>query len=137
MTSSASPYALALFTAFALIGCLPTGQDGTSSSSGGSSGSSGSSGDGGAEGGTTTAGQACLDTATAFATAAKRCGGDYDAERTAFIKDLANGDCNSVSIRNEAELRNQCIPSFASISCSDLTQQRFAPSCAEQIIRDK
>ena len=56
--------------------------------------------------GTTIAGKACLDTATAYATAAQRCGGDYDAERAAFIRDLANGDCDSVSIRNETELRN-------------------------------
>jgi hypothetical protein len=131
-----SPFALAFFTAFALLGCLPTGQEGTSSSSGG--GTSGSTGDGGSsDAGHTAAGKACLDTATAFATAAKRCGGDYDAERAAFIRDLANGDCDAVSIRNETELRSGCIPSFARISCSDLMQQRFAPSCAEQIIRSK
>jgi hypothetical protein len=139
MTLPFRPYALAWFTAFALLGCLPTEGGGTSSSSGGTSGSSGSTGDGGSSGdaGTTTAGKACLDTASAFATAAQRCGGDYDAERAAFIRDLANGDCDAVSIRNETELRSGCIPSFARISCSDLMQQRFAPSCAEQIIRSK
>jgi hypothetical protein len=133
-----SPFALAFFTAFALLGCLPTDGGGTSSSSGGASGSSGS-GDAGSSGdaGHTSAGKACLDTATAYATAAKRCGGDYDAERAAFIRDLANGDCDAVSIRNETELRSGCIPAFASISCFDLKQQQFPPACAEQIIRDK
>ena len=87
--------------------------------------------------GVSKAGQACLDTADAFAAAAMRCGGDPVAEKKAFIRDLANGDCDSVSIRNESELRSGCIPSFSTISCRDLTQQRFAPSCAEQIIRSK
>lgn len=119
-----------------LLACLPLDNTGTSSGSASSSGGSSATADGG-EGGTTTAGIACLDTATAYATAAKRCGGDYDAERAAFIRDLANGDCNAVSIRNEAELRSQCIPSFSTISCADLTNQRFAPGCAEQIIRTK
>jgi hypothetical protein len=123
--------------ASALVACLPLDNTGSSSGSASSSGgSSGSTSDGG-DGGGTTAGKACLDTATAYATAAQRCGGNYDAERTAFINDLANGDCNSVSIRNETELRSQCIPSFSTISCADLTNQRFAPSCAEQIIRSK
>jgi hypothetical protein len=119
------------------LACLPLDNTGTSSGSASSSGgSSGSATDGG-EAGTTTAGIACQDMATAFATAAQRCGGDYNAERTAFISNLANGDCNSVSIRNEAELRSGCIPSFSVIACDALTNQRFDPTCAEQIIRSK
>ena len=129
MRMPASPLALAL------LGCLPLDNTGTSSGSASSTGGSTSTDAG--DGGTTVAGKACLDTATAFATAAQRCGGDYAAERAAFIRDLANGDCDAVSIRNETELRGQCIPSFSTISCADLTQQRFAPSCAEQIIRSK
>jgi len=141
MRMPASPVATVLCAGLALaltlLACLPLDNTGSSSGSASSSGgSSGSAADGG-EAGTTTAGLACLDTATAFATAAKRCGGDYEAERAAFIRDLANGDCNSVSIRNESELRTQCIPSFRTISCADLTNQRFAPSCAEQIIRSQ
>jgi hypothetical protein len=121
---------LAMFAALATTGCAP--QDGTGTSGGTSPGSSGTSAsDGGA---TTTAGQACLDTAAAFATAAKRCGGNYDAEHAAFIRDLAGGDCNSVSIRNESELRRQCLPSLTRITCDALTNQRFDPSCAEQVI---
>lgn len=118
--------------ALAMLACIPLDDPGTSSSSGGSSTDAGDGGEAG-----TLAGKACLDTATAYATAAQRCGGNFDIERTAFIRDLANGDCDSVTIRNETELRTQCIPSFDRISCADLTQQRFPPSCAEQIIRTK
>lgn len=139
MRMPASPVTIALLAgpvlAVTLIACLPLDNTGTSSGSASSSG--GTTADAGEGGANTTAGLACLDTATAFATAAKRCGGDYDAERAAFIRDLASGDCNLVSIRNEAELRSQCIPSFSTISCANLTNQRFAPSCAEQIIRSK
>ena len=140
MRTPDSPVAVVLCAGFALglvpLACLPLDNTGSSSGSASSSGGSSGSADGG-EAGATMAGVACQDTATAYATAARRCGGNYDAERTAFINDLANGDCNSVSIRNETELRSQCIPSFGTISCADLTNQRFAPSCAEQIIRGK
>lgn len=136
--SSTSPrplraFTLATFTALAVLGCAP--QDGTGTSSGASGSSGSSSGDGGAA--TTTAGKACFDTAAAFATAAKRCGGNYDAEYAAFVRDLAGGDCNSVSIRNEAELRNQCFPSLGRITCDALRSSRFDPSCAEQILRSR
>jgi hypothetical protein len=127
------PLILAFSAALLVLGCVE--QPGTGTSSGTSASSGGTSGSGTDGGSVTAAGKACLDTAAAFATAAQRCGGNYDAERTAFIRDLANGDCNAVSIRNEAELRSGCIPSFSTIRCSDLKQQRFAPSCAEQIIR--
>lgn len=119
---------------FLHVGCLP--QDGTGASSASSSGST-TAGDAGDSGATTAAGQACLDTADAFAKASARCGGDYTAARKAAIRDLASGDCDSVTIRNEAELRRQCFPALASIGCADLTNQRFAPSCAEQIVRSK
>lgn len=123
------PLALAGFAALAVLGCAP--QDGTGSSSG-TSGSSGSSRDSGV---VTTAGKACVDTATAFATAAKRCGGNFDAEYAAFIRSTAGGDCDSTSIRNESELRRQCLPSLGRITCDALKNQRLDPSCAEQIIR--
>ena len=71
-----------------------------------------------------------------YATAAKRCGGNYDAERAAFIRDLANGDCTTVNIRSYSEL-SKCLPTFQSISCTNLTEQRFDPSCAELIVRSK
>lgn len=127
------PLTLATFAALAILGCIE--QPGTGTSGGSSSSSSGSSdADGGA---TTAAGKACLDLAAAIATAAQRCGGDYDAERTAFIRNLAGGDCDSVTIRNESELRSLCLPSFSRISCADLTNARFVPGCAEQIIRNR
>jgi hypothetical protein len=129
----AGPLALASLAALALVGCLP--QDGTGTS-GGTSGSTGSSGTTAGDGGSTTAaGKACLDAAAQFATAAARCGSSYDAEYAAFIRDLAGGDCNAVSIRNEAELRSQCFPSLAQIACDALKNQRFDPSCAGQILR--
>lgn len=132
MRSRLTPYGFATFAALGILGCLPTTTDQTSSGS--TASSSGTSSDGG-DGGVSAAGQACLDEADAFAAAAMRCGGDPVAEKKAFIKALANGDCDSVSIRNEAELRSGCIPSFSTIGCDDLKNQRFAPSCAEQIIR--
>jgi hypothetical protein len=133
MRSRLTPYGFATFAALGILGCLPTTDQ--TSSSGSTASSSGTTTT--ADSGVSAAGQACLDTADAFAAAAMRCGGDPVAEKKAFIRDLANGDCESVSIRNEAELRSRCIPSFTTISCTDLTQQRFAPSCAEQIIRSK
>lgn len=135
------PLRLLLATHLSLLALVPTAclpQDGTgtsaSSSGGGSSGTSDAAADGGAA---TAAGKACLDTVDAFAKAQQRCGGDYTAGRNAALRDLANGDCESVTIRNERELRAQCLPSLASISCADLANQRFAPSCAEQIVRTK
>lgn len=132
MRTLLTPLGFATFAALGILGCLPT-----TDQTGSSGGTSGGTADSGADGSVSRAGQACLDTADAYAAAAMRCGGDQAAERKAFIDDLANGDCNSVSIRNEAELRSGCIPSFTTIGCADLMNQRFAPSCAEQIIRSK
>jgi hypothetical protein len=120
-----------------LVGCLPTDAPGSSSSSG-STGSSGATATDGGDGGKVSAAeQACLDFATVYAGAAMRCGGDADAERKAFIKDVAGGDCADVTIRNETELRGMCFPSFTVIDCASLTNARFDPSCAEQIQRSK
>lgn len=110
------------------LGCLPP--DGT-----GTGGSGGTSNDAGEGGSASAAGRACLDTADAFGKAQQRCGGDYEAGRNAIIRDLAKGDCESVTIRNERELRGQCLPSLARSSCADIQNQRFDPSCAEQIVR--
>jgi hypothetical protein len=134
MRTPAHAFVVLLGVGLAPLACLPL--DNTGSSSGSASSSGAAPVDGG-EAGTTTAGIACQDMATAFATAAQRCGGNYAAERTAFISDFANGDCNSVSIRNEAELRSGCIPSFSVIACDAFSNQRFDPTCAEQLIRSK
>lgn len=102
-----------------------------------SSSSGGSVADAGADGAKVTASaQACLDTADAFAKAQARCGEDYEASRKAVVRNLANGDCDTVSIRNETELRSRCFPSLMTISCADLTNQRFSPSCAGQILQE-
>jgi hypothetical protein len=135
MRTLLTPLGFATFAALGILGCLPTTDQG--SSGGTTASSSGGSADSGADGSLSRAGQACLDTANAFAAAAMRCGGDAVAEKKAFIRDLANGDCDSVAIRDEAQLRSGCIPSFATISCDALTNQRFDPTCAEQLIRSK
>ncbi|MBX3191759.1 MAG: hypothetical protein KF819_32515 [Labilithrix sp.] len=99
-------------------------------------GPGGGSADGGPDGSPiTAAGQACLDMADAYAGAASRCGDNFSAARTQFITNLANGDCNTVSIRNESELRSRCFPSFSVIGCADFKNGRYDPSCAEQIVR--
>ncbi len=115
------------------VACITT-DTGTSSSST-SSGSTGTTADGGAA---TAAGKACVDTADAFAKAQVRCGAtDYAAAKAAVIRDLANGDCETVTIRNETELRTGCFPALASIRCANLANQQFPPSCAGQIVREK
>jgi len=107
----------------------------TSSSSASSGGATDAAADGG---GATAAGKACLDTADAFAKAQVRCGAtDYAAAKAAVIRDLANGDCESVTIRNEAELRSGCLPALATVSCANLANQQFPPACAGQIVREK
>jgi hypothetical protein len=113
------------------VGCI----DAQNTSSSSASSSSGATADGGAA---TAAGKACLDTADAFAKAQVRCGAiDYAAARAAVIRDLANGDCESVTIRKESELRAGCLPALATLSCANLANQRFPPACAEQIVRAK
>jgi len=115
------------------VACI---DDGTGTGTRSSSGSTAA--DGGNASTSTAAGRACLDTADAFAKAQVRCsGGDLTAARTAFIRTLANGDCETVTIRNERELRTGCIPVLATISCDALTNQRFPPACAGQIVSEK
>lgn len=131
---SARPLTLAAIAAVAILGCVTQdGSPGTGGTGGTTEGActSASASDAGA----TVSGKACLDTALAFAQAAQRCGGNCEVERTAVIRELADGDCNAVSIRNEAELRTRCFPSLTQISCDALKNQRFDPSCAGQIIK--
>lgn len=114
-----------------LAGCLPAPDSGSSSGKANDGGSDSAT----AKPATTRDGQACLDMAQAYAYVGERCGDTFEGAGTKFVNTLAGGDCNKVSIRNEAELRNQCIPSFASLSCSDYVNGRFAPSCAGQILQ--
>jgi hypothetical protein len=114
------------------VACITTDTTGTSSSTSSSSGGATDSGV------ATAAGKACVDTADAFAKAQVRCGAtDYAAAKAAVIRDLANGDCDTVTIRNETELRTGCFPALASLSCANLANQQFPPSCAGQIVREK
>lgn len=108
-----------------LVGCIDDGTtDGTSSSSSGST-----TGDAG----TTTSAKACDDTATALANAQVRCGdGDFAALKSTAISQLAGGNCNNVSVRDQTQLYSGCIPSFSTISCDDLENGRLDPTCAEQ-----
>ena len=118
------------------VACITTDGTGTSSSSSTSSGSTGTAATD--SGVATAAGKACVDTADAFAKAQVRCGAtDYAAAKAAVIRDLANGDCDSVTILDEAQLRARCLPALATISCADLANQQFPPACAGQIIRAK
>ena len=116
------------------VACITTDGSGTSSST-----SSGSTGTAATDSGVATAaGKACIDTADAFAKAQVRCGAtDYAAAKAAVIRDLANGDCDSVTILDEAQLRRNCLPALATISCTALANQQFPPACAGQIIREK
>lgn len=78
---------------------------------------------------------ACLDTADAVAKAAQRCGMDYKATYDGFVISAANGSCsNVVSVRDEAALRNVCLPSIAAESCSDLFAGTLDPSCQGQLL---
>lgn len=115
------------------VACI---DDGTGTSTSSSSGSTAA--DGGDASTSTAAGRACLDTADAFAKAQVRCsGGDLAAARSAFIRTLANGDCETVTIRNERELRTGCLPVLATIACEALTNGRLPPPCAGQILSEK
>jgi hypothetical protein len=80
--------------------------------------------------------KACEDTADAVAKAAQRCGQDYQANYKAFIQAGAGGNCsNVVSIRDETELRQSCLPSLATISCEDLLAAKISASCNAQLQR--
>ena len=83
----------------------------------------------------TTQEQACLDTADAVAKAAQRCGGDYQANFDAFVKNAALGNCaNVIQVRDEAALRQTCIPSFTTIQCPALTAGTLDPTCKSQLV---
>ncbi|MDB5218549.1 MAG: hypothetical protein JWO86_6476 [Myxococcaceae bacterium] len=79
---------------------------------------------------------ACLDVIDAFARTAERCGADYATEHDRLVQRDAAGDCKNVrSIRDERTLRGTCIPFVKSQSCSDFTNGKLDPTCAEQLQR--
>lgn len=80
--------------------------------------------------------QGCLDLAAAYADAFARCGEDPDLLYGAFIKQVVNGSCENVyRLRDEKELREECIPWFESVTCEELYDpyMEFPSSCEWQL----
>jgi hypothetical protein len=87
---------------------------------------------------------ACFDTVEALARAAERCNLEYKRSYDLALLKNANGDCQNVtSVRNEAQLRNVCIPSLATTACSTIENAidpakpaaELHPSCSTQLQR--
>lgn len=80
--------------------------------------------------------RACLDTVTALAKAAERCGEELPRVYDQQLASIAGGDCKNVtSVRDEASLRAECIPSLTTSSCSNILAGNHDPSCAAQLVR--
>jgi hypothetical protein len=78
--------------------------------------------------------QACEEVADAVAAAAKRCGQDYQVNHDAFEKNLPGGSCSGIKhVRDINALKSTCIPSLASVSCSDLMAAKIDASCLGQL----
>lgn len=92
---------------------------------------------GGADGGDPSREEvACVDTATAVAEAAVRCGQAYQPNYDAFVQAAAGGDCgNIIQVRDEMTLRDVCIPSLQTVACGDLAAGRIDDSCRDQLLR--
>ncbi|WP_394833442.1 hypothetical protein LVJ94_43745 [Pendulispora rubella] len=77
--------------------------------------------------------KACTDLGEAFAKAYSRCTTlTYQEVYDLYIAEAGGPTCPKVvSIRDEGELRGQCIPWFGSVACADL--QTTHPSCKEQL----
>ncbi len=84
------------------------------------------------------ASQACLEMADVVANAAVRaCAQPYQANYDAFIQSAAAGDCRNVKlIRDEAALRNVCLPWFDTATCAQLSAVSTVPAeCKSQLLR--
>ena len=80
--------------------------------------------------------KACLDTVEGIARAAERCGQSYQANYDAGLKSAAGGDCkNVIGIRDEAALRQTCLPSLQTVPCPDLLAGKVDASCGKQLQR--
>jgi hypothetical protein len=76
---------------------------------------------------------ACNDTCVTDAGGPTPC--TYQQEHDGFIIAAANGDCKNITaIRDEAALRNTCLPSLQTISCADLKAPNLDPSCKMQLL---
>jgi hypothetical protein len=79
---------------------------------------------------------ACLDICEALARAGERCGLEYKRVYDQMLRDVANGDCKNVSgIRDEAELRDACIPALAKEACTKVVAGEHDASCSKQLQR--
>lgn len=80
--------------------------------------------------------RACLDTVTALATAAARCGEEYQRVYDQQLQAIAGGDCKTVtSIRDESSLRNDCLPTLKTAACPDILAGTYPSTCAGQLER--
>lgn len=80
--------------------------------------------------------RACLDTCEALARAGERCGLEYKRVYDRSLRDVANGDCKNVSgIRDEALLRDACIPALATEACANVVAGQHDASCSKQLQR--
>ncbi len=82
--------------------------------------------------------QACLDTADALAGSAQRCGYDYQANFDAFVSSAAAGDCkNIVAVRDKSSLYAECIPYMQALTCEQVSSGNLnlPASCNDQLLR--
>jgi hypothetical protein len=87
--------------------------------------------------GSSSSAQACMDVATAVAKAAQRCGADYHTSYNQFVQSAANGNCsNVVQVRDSNALYQTCIPSFMTISCTDLMAGNIDATCRAQLLHN-
>ncbi|UJR86100.1 hypothetical protein [Sandaracinus amylolyticus] len=82
---------------------------------------------------------ACNDTVQVFGDAIVRCGLDEGASRDDLERQIEStvtmtqGCERVVSIRDEAELREECLPALETVACADLSAGTLPPSCRAQI----
>ena len=80
--------------------------------------------------------KACLDVVEALARAGERCSLEYARIYDQILHDVANGDCKNVmSIRDEALLRDVCLPALATEACPKVTSGDHDASCSKQLQR--
>lgn len=80
--------------------------------------------------------RACDDIVDALAAAGERCGLEYARVRDATLATVAAGDCKNVtSIRDERQLREECLPSLARDPCERVRAGEHDASCDAQLRR--
>lgn len=78
----------------------------------------------------------CEALAEAVGRAGERaCGGSYAEWRQSFVDNAVDGDCgNVVDLRDPVELFEECVPSFADITCDQLQNDPLDSSCEGQLL---